>query len=117
MDPIQSAHELPVLTRTEGTLLVLEALRKTYEEIPADQPTEQTARMLAVLLRGDVDVVDFNHAFDLWILRNQIADPNGDLEYLLDLPNTDANRAREVENAQGNLMAAVSAILDKAGCK
>lgn len=117
LDLIQAAHSLPVLTREQGTAVVLECLRQTYEELPADADMGQTVRALALMLRGDVSERDFEEASSLWMLRFQIAEPTGDLEWLLDLPNTEANREREVVNAEGNLMAAINAMLDKAGCK
>ncbi|QGZ17145.1 hypothetical protein HYQ19_gp046 [Arthrobacter phage DrYang] len=117
LDLFQAAHQMPDLTRQEGANVILEALRQTYEALPADADIDQTARAVALCLKGDVNPSDLNAAYDLWLLRHQIADPNGDLEYLLDLPNTEANRDREVANAEGNLMAAVAAMLDKAGVK
>ncbi|ASX98716.1 hypothetical protein SEA_COLUCCI_45 [Arthrobacter phage Colucci] len=117
MDPIQAAHTIPQLTREQGKAVVLESLRMTYEELPADAPIEQTARAVALLLRGDVSARDMEDAAALWVLRFQIAEPTGDLEWLLDLPNTEANREAETAKAEGNLMAAIDAILDKAGVK
>lgn len=114
---IQTAHEFPRLTREQGKEYVLEALRMTYEELPADAPIDQTARALSVVLHGDVSSRDFEEAWALWQLRKLIVDPNGDLEWLLDLPTTDANREAETEKAEGNLMAAVDTILDRAGVK
>ncbi|AYD81539.1 hypothetical protein HYP71_gp045 [Arthrobacter phage KBurrousTX] len=110
-------HNIPSVTRETGAEIVLEALRVTYEDLPADAPIDQTARVVALCLRGEVAANELFAAFELWMLRHQIADPQGDLEWLLDLPNTEANREREVVNAEGNLMAAVNAILDKAGVK
>lgn len=117
LDLIQAAHELPPLTREQGKAVVLEALRMTYEVLPADAPIEQTARAVALCLRGEVSARELEEAYALWLLRTQIADPNGDLEWLLDLPNTEANREAEQVNAEGNLMASINAILDKAGVK
>ncbi|AIZ01726.1 hypothetical protein ArV1_038 [Arthrobacter phage vB_ArtM-ArV1] len=117
LDPIQAAHMLPKLTREQGKAVVLESLRMTYEVLPADAPIEQTARAVAMLLQGDVSARELEEAYSLWLLRTQIADPNGDLEWLLDLPNTEANREAEQANAEGNLMASINAILDKAGVK
>ncbi len=110
----QDVNDWPELNHDAATKLVMEALYFIHNGLPAETSLDQTARLLSLRLRGHVSPTVLQEACDLWLLAHRISQ-GADLVFLLDVPNTEANRARELSVANGNLMASINDILTSAG--
>jgi hypothetical protein len=110
----QDVNEWPQLDRPAARNEVLSALRFIHEGLPADQSIAQTARYLSLTLRGHVYPTDLQETYDLWLIYVRI-NRGDDLTFLLDVPNTETQRALELSVASGNLEASINDILTMAG--
>jgi hypothetical protein len=106
----------PKLNQAQGNQLVREALEFIYGGLPADEPLDQTARYLALRLRGGVKEADLLECYELWKTAHSIR-AGEDLEDLFDVPNTDESRAHELSVADSNLQASINDILTMAGIR
>jgi hypothetical protein len=106
----------PQLNQAQGNTLIREALEFIYGGLPSDEPLDQTARYLSLRLRGTVKDTDLTACYELWKISHSIR-AGDDLEFLFDVPNTDASRAHELSVADSNLQASINDILTMAGIR